>query len=429
MIIGCRRLILAVLLTGFMASLGAADPWPGFKGAAGSGISTETNLPTHWSETENLAWQIDLPGRGASSPVVTSDRVYITTQTEDDLIWVISIDRTDGSTVWEKNVGQGELVGYGPPNLFRYRHNAATPTPSADEDHVWAFFGTGHLVCLNKAGDVVWQRNMAEEYAAYDIKFGMASSPRLWGDLLYVSCMHKGPSYVVAFDKLTGDEVWFADRNLPAVADGVDAYTSPAILESDDGDQLVVVGADHLNAYDPKTGEQIWISAGLKVKSEYGRLNASPAIGDGVIVCATRGESCITVRTGGKGDITESHRLWDYTNMADCPTPTIAGGIVYAPRDDGTGRAFDARTGKIIWQKRLKGKEYRASPIVADGKVYLLSRQGICTVLEEGRKFKVLAHNKLPGDFYATPVISDGVIFLRSNHRLFAVGPNSGSGH
>src|SRR5690606_17533618 len=187
----------------------------------------------------------------------------------------------------------------------------------------------------------------------------------------------------------------------------------------------VVVGADHVNAYDARTGEQVWISAGLKVKSEYGRLNASPAIGDGVIVCATRGESCITVRAGGHGDVTESHRMWDYTNMADCPTPTIHDGIVYAPRDDGTGRAFDAETGEVIWQKRLKDKEYRASPIVADGKVYLLSKGGICTVLEEGPKYKVLANNELPGDFYATPAISDGVIFLRSNNQLFAVGPKS----
>ncbi|MCA9028288.1 MAG: PQQ-binding-like beta-propeller repeat protein [Planctomycetaceae bacterium] len=423
MIAGRDALLFGLLISCLAASNASADNWPGFKGASGRGVSNETNLPTKWSETENLAWKLDLPGRGASSPVVTSDRVYVTTQTEDDGLWVISVDRKNGQIVWEKNVGQGVLVGYGPPNLFRHRHNGATPTPSADENHVWAFFGTGHLVCLDKAGEVVWQRDMAEEFGAYDIKFGMASSPRLWGDLIYVSCMHKGPSYVVAFDKNTGDEVWFAARDLPAVADGVDAYTSPVVLESEEGDQLVVAGADHVNAYDLLTGEQIWISAGLKVKSEYGRLNASPAVGDGVIVCATRGESCITVRTGGKGDVTETHRLWDYTNLADCPTPTIHNSIVYVPRDDGTGRAFEAESGKELWEKRLGGKEYRASPIVADGKVYMLSKEGICTIIEEGPKFKIVSKNELPGDFYATPAFSDGNIFLRSNTQLFAVGP------
>ncbi|MGD9856234.1 MAG: PQQ-binding-like beta-propeller repeat protein [Planctomycetaceae bacterium] len=422
MILGHRVLVPGLLLFGSVITSASAENWPGFKGATGNGLSSEKHLPTKWSENENLLWKIDLPGRGASSPVVTSDRVYVTTHTDDLSLWVISIDRKDGRILWEKNIGQGELVGYGPPNLFRYRHNGATPTPSADEEHVWAYFGTGHLACLDKSGEIVWQRDMAEEFGAYDLKFGMASSPRLWGNLLYVSCMHKGPSYVVAFDKKTGDEVWFAERNLPAVADGVDAYTTPAVLESDDGDQLVVVGADHLNAYDPLSGKQIWISAGLKVKSEYGRLNASPAIGDGVIVCATRGECCITVRTGGKGDVTETHRLWDFTNISDCPTPTIHNGIVYAPRDDGTGRAFDAKTGEVLWEKRLKGKEYRASPIVADDKVYLLSKEGICMVLAEGPKFKVLSENELPGDFYATPAISDGVIFLRSNNQLFAIG-------
>ncbi len=404
-------------------SVARAEPWSGFRGPAGTGVSSETNLPTTWSETENLAWQTDLPGRGASSPAVTTERVYVTSQDEDEQLWVIAIDRKDGRILWEKNVGEGTLVGYGPPNLFRGRNNAATPTPSADDEHVWAFFGTGHLVCLDPSGEVVWSHNLAEEYAAYDIKFGMASSPRLWGDMLYVACMHKGPSYVVAFDKETGEEVWFADRTLPAIADGVDSYSSPVVLESPQGDQLVVMGADHVNAYDTLTGKQIWISAGLKRDSEYGRLNASPAIGDGVIVCAGKADNTIAVRTGGEGDITESHRLWTFSNMTDCPTPTIHKGIVYAPRDDGTFRAVDEKTGKLLWKKRLKGKVYRASPVVADGKVYILSKEGICTVIQEGRKYKLLAENKLPGEFFATPAISDGFIFLRGFHRLYAVGP------
>ena len=185
---------------------------------------------------------------------------------------------------------------------------------------------------------------------------------------------------------------------------------------------MVVVGADHVNAYDLLTGEQIWISAGLKVKGEYGRINASPAIGKGAIVCAGRGDNTIVVRTGGRGDVTKTHRLWKYTKMADCPTPTCHDGIVYAPRDDGTGRAFDVLTGKLHWQKRLKGKVYRASPVVADGKVYMLSKEGICTVIEEGTEFKVLAQNELPGEFFASPAISNGFIYLRGIHRLYAIG-------
>ena len=400
-----------------------AGPWSGFKGNSGRGVSDETNLPTTWSTTENLAWQVDLPSRGASSPAVTSDRIYVTSQTEDESLWVISIDRRNGDILWKKKIGEGMLVGYGPPNMFRPRHNAATPSPSADEEHVWAYFGTGHLACLDKAGEVVWMQDMSEEYGAYDIKFGMTSSPRLWGDLLYVACMHKGPSYVVALNKYNGEEVWFADRTFRANADGTDAYSSPVVLKSDEGNQLVVVGADHVNAYDLLGGEQIWVSAGLKVDSEYGRLNASPAIGEGVIVCASRGESTIAVRTGGSGDVTESHRLWNGpNNFADCPTPTCREGIVYVPRDDGTARAFDAMTGKRLWQKRLPGKVYRASPIVADGKVYMLSKEGICTVIEEGSRYRVLAENELPGEFFATPAVSDGFIYLRANDRLYAVG-------
>ncbi len=268
----------------FTASLASAENWPGFRGAAGTGISAEKNLPLKWSKDENIAWRVDLPGRGDSSPAVNSQHVYLTAQEEDKSLWVLAIDRSNGQIAWKKNVGRGVLATTGEKSLYVHRHNAATPCPSADEEHVWAYFGTGLLVCFDVEGNEIWRRDLVKEYGPYDITFGMGSSPRLWGDHLYVACMTKGPSYVLALDKLTGNEVWKTTRKLSAVDDGLDAYSTPIILASSQRTELLVAGADHINAYNPLTGKQTWICGDLKVNTPFGRIISSPVVSETMIV-------------------------------------------------------------------------------------------------------------------------------------------------
>ena len=418
-----------ITLTLFCTStVAVAENWSGFRGAAGTGVSTEADLPLNWSMKENVAWQTDLPGRGESSPAVNSRRIFLTSQTEDDALWVIAVDRESGNIAWKKNVGSGQLAAYGPKELYAHRHNPATPCPSADEEHVWAYFGTGLLVCLDVDGNEVWRRDLVKEYGPYEIRFGMASSPRLWGDRLYIACMTKGPSYVVALDKKTGDEVWKTDRKLPAADDGPDSYSSPIVLETPDGDQLLVSGADHINAYDLKSGKQVWISGGLKVNSEFGRIIASPVVSPEVVVqCAANPGNggigrAIAIRTGGKGDLTESNRLWTFPrDSSDITTPTAHEGLLYMVREHGAGLCFDLETGEVHYRKRLGDSSYRASVLVGDGKVYCLSKDGLCTVLKTGPEGEILAKNKLDGEFFATPAILDGTIYLRANRRLYAI--------
>lgn len=424
--------VVLVLLGTSISSL-RAETWPGFRGAEGTGVSNEKNLPVEWSSSEDLQWDTKLPGIGNSSPAVTSDRIYVTSKiAEDQSLWVYSIDRADGHIVWKKEIGSGEIIGNGPPGNFRGRHNAATPTASADETHVWAYFGTGHLACLTKEGEIVWEQNLAEDYGDYDIKFGMGSSPRLWGDLLYIACMHKGPSYVLALDKLTGKEVWMTMRNYRIDDDQPDSYSTPMVLKMKDHTEIVVSGANHLNAYDSLTGKQIWISSGLAVDAAYGRISSSPAISDEIIFAGAAGKrQGIAVRTGGKGDITESPGSWRVEKVTDCPTPVIYQGLVFALRDDGVCVCYDAKSGRRRWQKRITGRDkelFRASPVAADGHVYLLSLDGQCTVVKADAKFTVVAKNLVPipegddGRFFATPAFSDGVIYLRSRDRLYAIG-------
>jgi len=405
-----------------------ADSWPGFRGAAGTGISTETNLPTTWSATTNVKWQIDLPGRGNSSPVATKNRIYVTAQTEDLGLWLIAIEKHSGKLIWKKKLASGELTASGEKNLYAHRHNPATPTVAASESQIWAFFGTGDLFCLNAAGKQQWHRNLVVDYGDYNIAFGMASSPRLWKGKIYIHCATKGPSYVLALDVRNGKALWKKERNFESEEDGADAYSSPVVWQRLNREELLVAGKDHLNSYDLNTGEQKWFSAGFKVKSPYGRIIASPAVSTDVIVqCAGNPGGggigrAIAIRPGGNGDVTQSGRLWSIERTApDGATPVCYGDYVYLVRANGITICADLKTGKKLWEERVAQGEYFCSTIAGDNKVYVLGTTGVCTVIEAGPKFNRLAENKLPGIFYASPAISDGILFFRSENALFAI--------
>ncbi len=405
-----------------------ADSWPGFRGATGDGVSQETGIPTVWSETEGVAWKTPLRGLGNSSPAVVGDRVYLTSfDPADRSLWVMAIARETGVVVWEKRVGQGDLIAYGPPDLYQHRHNPATASPCVDDaGNVYAFFGTGDLVCLDRDGNELWRHYIPDEYGPYDLKFGMASSPRLWGNTLFIACVHKGPSYVLALDCKTGKEKWLADRNYQAMGDATDAYTSPVVLlQANRAPQLIITGCNHVDAYDLLSGKRVWSDGSLVLpEEEYGRINASPTVGDGIVVVnSAKNQLSMAIQADGQGDITGSGlELWKGKGMADCPTATIHSGIIYSVRDEGVGAAFDLKTGKELWRQRVLAGRTQASPVIADGYVYFLALDGQSVVVREGTEYQVVSKNSLPvGDFYATPAISDGMIFVRERSVLYGI--------
>lgn len=422
------------LLVALSCTGATADTWPGFRGAAGTGVSREGNLPVSWSEGYGVAWGVSLPGRGNSSPAVTSNRVYLTTQDANQQLWVVACERRrsgdseSGTILWQLPVGRGVLSATGAKNLYEHRHNAATCSPAADEEHVWALFGTGLLVCVTKDGRIIWSKDMTKEYGGYDIAFGMASSPRLWGDRLFVACMNKGPSYVVAFEKSTGRQIWKKDRQFPARVDGNDGYSTPAIIDDGRAAQLLVSGADHVNAYDVRTGEVIWTSGGLAIDSPFGRVIASPATSNEVIV-ATSGNPTgsglgilLALKPGGTGNITQSHLLWKADRQTpDSSTPVCYDGKVYIVSHEGIGCCYEARSGRQFWRNRIGEGPYHSSLVAGDGKVYFLNIHGECTVVSANATGQVLAKSKIADTFYATPAISDGMIYLRGYRRLYAI--------
>ena len=402
----------------------SAEDWPRWRGPGGLGVSSETSIPKRWSDESGIAWKTPLPGWGNSSPIVVGDRIYLTSQTDDHALQVIAVDTGTGKVLWSRSRGKGTQHAHKLQNM-------ASPTAVSDGKHVWALFATGHLVCFDLAGKHLWQKELQKEFGRYTIQWGMGSSPILTENCVVITCMDRGPSYLVAFEKESGDLAWKQTRDLKSEGEGRDAYSTPIQITSGGRAQIVVSGADHVDAYDPQTGKQIWISSGLQVPHPYGRAIASPTFaGDTVIAVASgfRGEGHIlAVKSTGMGDITESARRWRYSGKyaPDCSTPVAYDGRLYMVNDRGIGSCLDLKSGKTLWEERLFRADVKGSIVAADGAIYVSNVDGECKVLAAGDKLKVLSTNKLEGTTLSTPAIADGRIYIRTRHHLYAIENHS----
>jgi outer membrane protein assembly factor BamB len=394
----------------------AAD-WPCWRGPDGLGVSHETGLPVSWDNDKNIAWRIEIPGKGASSPIVLGDVVYLTTQTEDLGLHVLALDRVSGRLLWDREIGRGKLHA-------NSLHNMATPTPVSDGKYVWALFGTGDLACLDPSGKLVWHRNLAKEYGEYRYNHGYGSSPMLDEGKLFIVCMHQGPSYVLALDAQTGINLWKKDRTMGLKDEAQDSYSSPIFLRENGHTQMVLEGAESVTAYDPATGEQLWSSGGLKVPHHAGRTISGPTAGEGVVIAVASGFQNRGYTVALSPDVKDdaNRRLWTQNKFSpDCPTPTIYGGNLFMIRDDGNASCLDLKTGAPHWQERLFSDNVKVSPVVGDGKVYFLSGQANCTVLKASATFEALATNRLDTATLSSPAISHGAIFIRTEGHLYCV--------
>ena len=421
----------------------AAD-WPALRGADGHGISP-TAAATQWAVDRGVRFSTPIPGRGDSSPVVAGRWIHVTTQDSRNRLLVVTIDRLSGRVHRQTAVGQGTLSATGPRSLWADRHNAATPTPVATADRVWAFFGTGLLVCLDAESHAVqWQTDLAKTYGEYDITFGMGASPRqaIRGGqpVLLVSAITKGASYVLCLDAATGREVWKTDRRYTVDRDAADAYATPVVRQAKQGPEVVVVGADRVDAYDLAGGKRRWVADGLGIDSPYGRIIATPAIGRGrldglVIACSANpsggglGRTIGVAVDSGRGSAV---RLWQSVRASpDSCSPLLVRDRAVLLSGQGVMTVLDPTSGSRQHIERLPG-EYFASPVatVAEDQVtvYLLATDGRCSVVGWDAAALPLADpelidvNSLPGTFYATPAIADGVLYLRAWDRLYAIG-------
>jgi outer membrane protein assembly factor BamB len=281
------------------------------------------------------------------------------------------------------------------------------------------------------SGNRVWQHHLQREYGRFGLNWGYASSPLLYQGKLIIQVLHGNntddPSYIVAFDAATGKALWHQERPTDAVAESPDAYTTPTLLEYQGTTQIVISGGDYVTAHDPKTGTEIWRAGGLnpQKRGNY-RIIASPLAVDGLIYAPTRKTPLLALRAGGAGDVTTTHLAWKWEGLGapDVPSPVCDGKYFYMVEDNGRVTCLDAKTGQLIWgPERTAQGIVSASPLLADGKLYVTNESGITTVLAAGPEYKVLATNELDDTYtLASPVASGSRLFVRTGTHLYCVG-------
>ncbi len=317
---------------------------------------------------------------------------------------------------------------------MRGEANQASASPATDGKHVYAFFGTGDFVCCDFQGHIVWRFNAQERYGKFRIQHGVHITPVLDGDRLYLSLLHSNAWLVLALDKQNGKEIWKVRRESDATDECEQAYASPVLWRNGKDAYLVVLGCDYCTAHRLKDGAEIWRVGDLNPKSRYNRafrIIATPAASpDLIVVPSARDGPIIGVKPAAKGtvDVGGPYEQWRQrtSRTPDVSAPLIHDGLVYIcrqylPRERGALICLDAKTGKELYNEKIHESRYRASPVYADGKIYLVARDGWVTVVKAGPKFEVLATNRLPDEITASPAISAGRIYLRGFNALYAI--------
>jgi len=393
------------------SSLAATDRWPEFRGPHGNGHADSTSLPTTIDESV-VKWRTTIHGKGWSSPVVSGDQIWLTTATEDGTkLSVMCVDRSTGKVLRDVVVLRNNKPQYCHP-----MNSYASPTPVLDGDRLYVHFGSYLTACLDThTAKVLWQR---EDFEC-DHHRGPASSPILYDGKLYISFDGYDVQYVVALDAATGETVWKRDREIDYGTDNGDrmkAYCTAQIIEVNGRPQLVYPSAMATVAYDPKSGETLWTAY-------HDGMNASarPIYARGLVFLTNGMGAMVAVRPDGQGDVTGTHIEWsDHKSVSKKASPIVVDGLLYMLSDDGIVSCRDAKTGEIHWQKRVL-KESAASPIYAGGHLYFFSMDGEILTLKPGTDYTQVAKTKLGDGFMASPAVVGDTMILRSKSELLCI--------
>lgn len=421
--------------------------WPSFRGPIASGVADGQNLPDTWNgpKRENVLWQTPIPGLAHSSPIVWGDRVFVTTaisskgsatfkpglygdgDASDDMSphkWMIyAVDRTSGKIAWEQLAFEGV-----PRNKRHIKSTYASASPATDGRIVVAWFGSQGVAAFDVTGKPLWKVDIGRvDMGAYDIpavEWGPASSPIIWNDLVILQVDTQADSFLLALDVRTGKTAWKTDRTeLPS-------WGTPTVVTTSQGPVLVTNATKFIRAYDPRDGKELW-----KLGGSSNITAPTPIFADGLILVASGRapeRPLFAVREDARGDLTlpegettSKSVAWSYRGRGSyMPTPLIYQGIVYVLNNNGLFDAYELKTGKEIYRQRLPqvGSGFSASPVAADGKIYLPNEDGDILVVAAGREFRHIATNSMGELLMATPALSEGVMFVRTAGSLFAIG-------
>jgi len=418
-----RRAIGTGIISLVVAATLSAENWPQWRGPELNGVAAATGLPVKWSTTENIAWKLPMPGRSGSTPIIWGENIFLNVGTADatgDLeLW--TLDRANGSVRWKGHIAGG--------NHTQRKQNMSSPSPVTDGQTVWVMTGVGVLKAFNFQGKELWARDIQKEYGQFGLNWGYASSPLLHDGDLFVQVLHgmktDDPSYVLRVDGKSGKTKWRVERHTKAITESPDSYTTPALLQYGQSTEIVISGGDVVTGHDPASGKELWRMDGLNPENNpFYRIIASPLVVNDIVIAPTREKPMLAIKAGGRGDITKTHRLWSFDNGPDVPTPVSDGTLLYSVTDRGVAYAVDVQTGKVVYgPQRLRPDSYSASPVLADGKIYITSEnEGLTSVYRAGPSFELLAENPLNDYCLSSPAMSEGQIFIRTTGHLWAVG-------
>lgn len=397
--------VLAALLA--LSGPASAQDWPQFRGPDGQGRSKAVKVPLKWGDTApNLAWKTPVEGLGWSSPVVSGDRVWLTTATaEGRSLRAVCLDLATGKPLRDVEVFKLDAPGKG-----HKKNSHASPTPVLDGTRVYVHFGPHGTACLSDQGAVLWKQRLP-----YEPVHGPGGSPMLLGELLIYSADGGDTQNVYALDRKTGAVRWKVPRPANA-AQKKFAFSTPMVVELGAARQVVSPGADAVTAHDPATGRILWW---FRYPGGYSVI-PRPAFGHGLVFLSSGYDkpSLYAIRVDGRGDVTDTHLAWRLDRSAPhSPSPLLVGDELYIVDDRGIATCLDAKTGKQHWQERVGGN-HSASPFHAAGRVYFQDEDGVTTVVKADTKFEKLAQNTIKGRTYASPVPLEGALLLRTDTQL-----------
>lgn len=423
-----------------VASVVCAGEWPQWRGPYFNGSTDEKNLPSQWSQTEGIAWSVDLAGSSAATPIIWGDRVFLSgVDSARDMLLAMAFDMTTGKLLWQHDVAQG---------IRRDKRSTfAAASPVTDGKIVVFFYANGDLLCFDVNGERRWKRNIQDDYGPFAFLWTFASSPTLFGGKLYVQVLQRdvavsgrglkdqqNESYLLAVDPDTGETLWRQIRPSEARQESREAYSTPIPFLFRGKQQILIVGGDVLTGHDPQTGKELWRwGTWNPTRITHWRMVPSTVTGpDIILVCAPKNAPVYAIQPKADGVQDDSAIVWDSREVrevsSDVPTPAFFDGDFFVLSDLRKSLSrVEPRTGKVKWTIQTPGSaKYEASPLAADGKIYVINHAAEAAVIDAatGDVRTVIAMDRPSGLDAVRASISaaHGHLFIRTTLRLYCVG-------
>jgi len=416
-----RFLVAGLVLLGLIASAAGEGPrWASWRGPGDLGSSAQGEYPAKL-DGDTLVWKIELPGKGCSTPIVWDGQIFITSPDgNQDAVIAYS---WEGKEQWRTKLG-------GAKQGKHQNGSSCNPSPVTDGEYLFAYFKSGTLAALDLQGKELWKTNLVEEFGGYQLYWDLGNSPVITDAHVVVAVMHGGKSFLIAYDKKSGKVAWQSERNYKTPVEGDQSYATPHVIGGAAGQQTIVSwGAEHVTAHNAADGALLWQADGFNPDSKpnWVVVGSSAIAGDVVVVPYGRGSHVAGIKLGGEGGPSENRRLWTRDDTG-CfvPTPAVHGGRIYLLGDSGKIDCLDPQTGKSHWSENLPrgSAKYYSSPTIAGGKLYAAREDGVLFVAEIGDGLKLVSENDFGERLIAAPVPVGDRLLIRGEKHLscFAVG-------